>query len=89
MSDAQSAPPELDRLFYYICEKSAELLRLRSTELPPEWNMADLIHTLIGDDALQIPDLLKDYYYDLILRGESSWLFEDLCNFLDLINYAL
>lgn len=51
--------------------------------------MADLIRAVMGNDALQIPGHLRDTYYDVILRGATSWLFEDLSNFLDLINYAL
>ena len=77
MSDAQSAPPELELLFKGICEKSAELLRLRNTELPPEWNMADLIRAVMGNEAVQIPGHLQETYYDVILRGGTSWLFEE------------
>jgi hypothetical protein len=88
-SDAQSAPPELADLFNRICQKSEELLRLRNKEFPPEWSMADLIRAVMGEDSLQMAGLLKNTFYDVILRGETRWLFEDLCNFLDLINYAI
>lgn len=88
-SDAQSAPPELDQLFDHICEKSAELLRLKNTELPPGWNIPDLIRALLGNETLQMPGYLQDTYYDVLLRGETSWLFEDISNFIDLIHYAL
>ncbi|PHU24597.1 hypothetical protein BC332_09704 [Capsicum chinense] len=83
-SDAQSAPPELTQLFDAICQNSAELLRLRGRELPTEWNIADLIQAVMGDEALQIPGHLQATYYDVLLRGSSSWLLEDLSNFLDL-----
>ena len=59
-SDAQSAPPELTQLFDDICQNSAELLRLRGRELPPEWNIADLIQAVMGDEALQIPGHIQD-----------------------------
>lgn len=88
-SDAQSAPPDLDSLFVEIEKKCEELVLLSNRQLPPEWNMADLIRTVMGNDALQIPGHLQDTYYDVILRGATSWLFEDLGNFIDLINYAL
>ncbi|PHU00601.1 hypothetical protein BC332_30388 [Capsicum chinense] len=83
-SYAQSAPPELTQLFDDICKNSVELLRLRDIELPTEWNIADLIQAIMGDEALQIPGHLQATYYDVFLRGSSSWLFEDLLNFLDL-----
>lgn len=51
--------------------------------------MADLIRAVMGNEAVQIPGYLQDTYYDVILRGPTSWLFEELCNFLDLINYTL
>ena len=51
--------------------------------------MADLIRTVMGNDALQIPGNLQDTYYDVILRGDTSWLFESIVNFIDLIHYAL
>ncbi|KAK4337465.1 hypothetical protein RND71_008006 [Anisodus tanguticus] len=88
-SDAQSAPPELTLLFQDICQNSAELLRLRGRELPPEWNIADLVQAVMGDEAFLIPGHLQDTYYDVLLRGGSSWLVEDLFHFLDLINYVL
>lgn len=88
-SDAQSAPPELTQLFDGICKKSAELLRLRGRELPPEWNIADLIQAVMGDEALRIPGHLQDTYYDVLLRGCSSWLLEDLSNLLDLTHNVL
>lgn len=89
MSDAESAPPELNELFSAIEKKCEELVLLSNRQVPPEWNMADLIRTVMGNDALQIPGHLQDTYYDVFLRGATSWLFEDLGNFFDLINYAL
>lgn len=89
MSDAQSAPPELELLFKGICAKSAELLRLRNTELPPEWNISDLIRAVMGNEAIQMPGHIKETYYDVILREGTSFLFEEICSFIDLINYAI
>ena len=87
-SDAQSAPPELEQVFDGICQKSAELLRVRGREFPPEWNIGDLVQAIMGDDAFRIPGHLQDTYYDVLLRGDSSWLLEDLCNLLDWIHYV-
>lgn len=89
LSDAESAPPEFENLFSQISTKCEELLRNRNAELPPEWSIPELIRTLIGNEALQIPGYLQDIYYDVMLRGENSWLFSDLESFIDLINYAL
>lgn len=83
-SDAESAPPELDRLFQKICEKSAELVS--NTQVPSEWSIPDLIRAVMGNEALQMPGYLQDTYYDIILRGSTSWLFGDLLSFIDLIN---
>ena len=88
-SDAQSAPPELDLLFPKICDKCEELVLLSNRQVPPEWNMADLIRAVMGNEAIQIPGNLQDTYYDVLLRGATSWLFEGLGNFIDLIHYAL
>ena len=85
-SDAQSAPPELDELFNQICDKCEELVLLSNRQVPPEWNMADLIRAVMGNEAIQIPGYLKDIYYDILLRGATSWLFEALGNFIDLIH---
>lgn len=51
--------------------------------------MPDLIRAVMGDEAVPFPGHLRDTYYDVFLRGEHSWLFEDLSNLIDLINYAL
>lgn len=87
-SDAESAPPELDLLFKKICNGSAQLLHESHRQLPPEWDIPDLIRNVIGNEALVMPGVLRDTYYDLILRGSTSWLFEDLTAFLDLVNYV-
>jgi len=87
-SDAQSAPPELEQVFDRICQNSAELLRVKGREFPPEWNIGDLVRAIMGDEALRIPGHLQYTYYDVLLRGDSSWLLDDLCNFMDLINYV-
>lgn len=89
VSDAESAP-ELDLLFPSICEKCEKLVRLSNKSVPPEWNMPDLLRSVMGNANLkQIPGHLQDTYYDILLRGSTSWIFQDLCNFIDLINYDL
>ena len=85
-SDAESAPPELDRLFHEICEESVELVS--NTQLPSEWSIPDLIHAVMGNEVLQMPGYLQDTYHYIILRGSTSLLFEELFHFINLINYA-
>jgi len=87
-SDAESAPPELDQLFSKICERCDDCLERAEKQLPPEWNIPDLVRTVIGDEAIHMPSFLSDSYYDVMLHGSRSWLVEDLSNFVDLINYA-
>lgn len=48
----------------------------------------DLIRAVMGNEALQSSGCLKDTYYDIFLQGSTSWLFQDLFYFLDLIKYA-
>ena len=43
----------------------------------------------MGNEAFQIPGNLQETYYNVFLQGATSWLFEDLGNFIDLIHYAL
>ena len=86
-SDAQSAPPELERVFDRICDEYAEWMVIADKQLPPEWNMPDLVRAVIGD-AIHIPGFLTDSYYDVILHGPNSWLCQDLFKFLDVINYT-
>lgn len=50
-SDAQSAPPELERIFDGICEKDAESVRLSNKKIPPEWSIPELIRSVIGDEV--------------------------------------
>ena len=87
-SNAVSAPPELDRLFNSICEKYTELVQLSNIQLPQEWSIPDLIRAIMGNESVIIPGYLESTYYDLFLRGNNSWLFEDLRDFINLINYA-
>lgn len=89
VSDAESAPPELDLLFHEICEKCAELVLLSNKQLKPKWSIPELIQALMGNEAVQIPGYLQDIYYDILLRGATSWFFQDLCHFIDLINYRI
>ena len=37
--------------------------------LPPEWSMPELVRTVIGDEAINIPGFLRDCYYDVMLHG--------------------
>ena len=87
-SDAQSAPPELDALFNQISDKCEELVLLSNRQVPPEWTMADLIRAVMGNDGIRIPDHLRETFYDISIRGDTSWLFEEIINFIDFIYYA-
>ena len=89
VSDAESAPPELDLLFHEICDKCAELVLLSNKQGKPEWSIPELIQALMGNEAVQIPGYPQDIYYDILLRGATSWFFQDLCHFIDLINYRI
>lgn len=40
--------------------------------------MEDKVQSLVGPDGLSMPFYLQDTYYDVILRGENSWLFEEI-----------
>ena len=86
-SDAESAPPELERVFERICDEYTEWVVKADKQLPPEWNMPDLVRAVIGDERLLTPGLLNNAYYDLLLHGPNSWLCQDLFQFLDLIGY--
>nr|YP_010833515.1 hypothetical protein QLP06_mgp098 [Jatropha curcas]WFG81141.1 hypothetical protein [Jatropha curcas] len=57
-SDAQSAPPELERVFDRICDEYAEWVVRAGKQFPPEWSMPDLVRTVIGDEAIHIPGFL-------------------------------
>lgn len=87
-SDAQSAPPELERVFDVVCDEYTRCVVRAGKQLPPEWTMPDLVRTVIGDEAIHIPGFITDAYYDLMLCGPNSWLCQDLFQFLDLINYT-
>lgn len=54
-SDAQSAPPELERVFDRICNEYAEWVVKAGKQLPPQWDMPDLVRTVIGEEAITIP----------------------------------
>ncbi|CDP17406.1 unnamed protein product [Coffea canephora] len=88
MSDAQSAPPELERVFDRICDEYAECVLKAGKQLPPEWTMPDLVRTVVGEEPTSIPGFLTHSYYDLMLHGSNSWLCQELFEFLDLINYV-
>lgn len=85
-SDAQSAPPELEQVFDKICDKYAEWVVKAGKQLPPEWNMPDLVRAVIGDEGIN-PDFLRDHFYDVMLQGANSWLCQEVLQFIDLINY--
>ena len=87
-SDAQSAPPDLDSLFNKVCDEYSRCVHEAGKVLPTEWTMPDLVEAVIGEEAIQIPGYLTDAYYDVMLCGPSSWICEELLNFLDLINYV-
>lgn len=87
-SDAQSAPPELERVFDKICNEYAECMVKAGKQLPPQWDMPDLVRAVIGEEAVTTPGFLKNLYYDIMLHGANSWLCQDILNFIDLINYT-
>lgn len=88
-SDAQSAPPELERLFERICNAYTEWVVRAGKHLPPEWNMPDLVRAVMGDEAIHSPGFLTSAYYDVMLHGPLSWGCQDVFQFVDLINYNL
>lgn len=87
-SDAESAPPEVARVFNQICEKCEDLILLSNRQVPPEWTMPDLVRAVISDDRIDSPGFLTNDYYDVMLHGQNAWLCEGLFHFLDLINYV-
>ena len=87
-SDAQSAPPDFDQLFIKLCDEYARCVHETGRVLPPEWPMPDLVRAVIGDDKMDSPGFLANYYYDVMLHGQNAWLCDDLFHFLDLINYV-
>lgn len=88
-STAQSAPSDIGGLFSGVCEHYREWMLISGRQLPPQWNMPDLLRFVIGDEAAQNPSLLTDYYYDVIMCGPRSWVCEAILEHLDLINYVL
>lgn len=86
-SDAESAPPELDKLFDALCQLYEECVVESGKQFTPQWNMPDLLRFVIGDEGAQNPSLLTDYYYDVVMHGPRSWVCEELQSLLDLINY--
>lgn len=84
---AESAPPELENLFSDICKNCENLARQENLQFSSEWNVPELLTAIMGQ-GVKIPGYLNQTYYDIILRGSNSWIFEDLKNFIDLINYS-
>ena len=87
-SDAQSAPPECEQIFEALCSEYTKWVSRSDKQLPPEWNMPDLVQTVMGEEAIHMPGFLTDSYYDIMLHGSNSWLCQDIFKFLDLINYV-
>lgn len=85
-SDAESAPPELEKLFDSLCQLYEEWVVKSGKQFTPQWTMPDLLRFVIGDEAAQNPSLLTDYYYDVVMHGPRSWVCEELMALLDLIN---
>lgn len=46
-------------------------------QLPPEWDMPDLVRAVIGEEALATPSYMSDAYYDVMLHGQNSWLCQE------------
>lgn len=88
-SDGESAPPEFEHLFNKICAEYTRWVVQAGKQIPPQWDMPDLVRTVIGDEGINIPGFLTDAYYDVMLCGPHSWVFQDVLNCIDLINYAL
>ncbi|KAL5753884.1 hypothetical protein ACOSP7_022104 [Xanthoceras sorbifolium] len=81
-SDAQSAPPECERIFDRISEKCAECAVRADKQLPPERNMPDLVRAVIGDDeAIHMSSFLKNAYYDVIAAELMTLLESRITNF--------
>lgn len=87
-SDVQSAPLELTQLFAGICKNSTQLLSLRGRQLPPKWNIADLIQVVMEIRLSEFQDTSKITIM-ISLRESLSCLVEDFSNFLDLIHSVL
>jgi hypothetical protein len=85
-SDAESAPPEASDLFLRISAECTRLVEREGKQIPSQWDMSDLLRTLIGND--NIPGFLSHTYYDVMLLGPNSWLFLDIINWIDLVNYV-
>ena len=86
-ADAESAPPEASDLFMRICAECTRLVEQEGKQIPSQWDMPDLLRT-VNEDLIVMPDFLRDTYYDVMLRGPHSWLFLDVSNWIDLVNYA-
>lgn len=86
-SEAESAPPDLSQLFGKLCEEYGRCIHEAGKVLPPEWNIPDLVRSVLGDQSIQ-HGFLNDAYYDLMLCGTRSWVCEELLNLIDLINYV-
>lgn len=86
-SDAESAPPEASDLFMRICAECTRLVEQEGKQIPAQWDMPDLLRA-VNENIIVMPDFLRETYYDVMLRGPHSWLFLDVSNWIDLVNYA-
>jgi hypothetical protein len=86
-SDAQSAPPELDLLLDHICNESTKCMKMTNRQLPPEWNMPEIVRAVIGEDGIEMPSLLTADFSDIMLHKDKSRLCEEILIFIYLINY--
>ncbi|CAI9268689.1 unnamed protein product [Lactuca saligna] len=82
-SEAQSAPP-FPEILESVNHKLTHLFNATERQLPPEWSMADLVRAVNAGD---LSSLVRDFY-DLQSNGTHSWLWEEIVNLLDLINYV-
>lgn len=87
----ESAPPEYTELFNKVCRECTRLVVQAGKQIPPQWDMPDLLRTVVitdNEDMGVILPFLRDTYYDLMLRGPNSWVLEDIIAWIDLVNYA-
>jgi hypothetical protein len=87
---AESASPDYTDLFNKITTECLRLVGLTGREIPPQWDMPDLLRTVVlGDEDMEvIHPFLTDTYYDLLLHGSNSWVILDILSIVDLVNYA-
>jgi F-type H+-transporting ATPase subunit a len=88
-SIAESAPPEYTELFNQVCGECTRLVVRAGKQIPPQWDMPDLLRTVVitdNEDIGVIQPFLRDTYYDLMLCGPNSWVIQDIMAWIDLVN---